>query len=174
MKPRCGPAADARQVEEAFATRLGVIRAENAKADEATATLKGAEKTRTPQTDKSVVVFPEPRRIRDRDHVRHVMKQPCLICGRRPSDPHHLRFAQSRALGRKVSDEFTVPLCRTHHREIHRCGDERSWWGNTGIDPLTAARAFWLETHPLPRAEATTGNNGAQMSNVWSGLFPLA
>src|SRR6516165_6597918 len=84
-------AADARQIEEAFATRLGVIRAENAKADEATATLKGAEKTRTPQTDKSVVVFPEPRRIRDRDHVRHVMKQPCLICGRRPSDPHHLR-----------------------------------------------------------------------------------
>src|SRR5262249_41880601 len=149
-------AADARLVEEAFATRLGVIRAENAKADEATATLKGGEKTRTPQTDKSVVVFPEPRRIRDRDHVRHVMKQPCLICGRRPSDPHHLRFAQSRGLGRKVSDEFTVPLCRTHHREIHRCGDERSWWGNTGIDPLTAARALWLQTHPLPTAPATT------------------
>jgi hypothetical protein len=63
---------------------------------------------------------------------------------------------ESRALGRKVSDEFTVPLCRTHHREIHRCGDEGSWWGNTGIDPLAAARALWLETHPLPRAEDTT------------------
>jgi hypothetical protein len=61
---------------------------------------------------------------------------------------------QWRALGRKVSDEFTVPLCRTHHREIHRCGDEGSWWQNTGIDPLAAARTLWLETHPLLAAEA--------------------
>jgi hypothetical protein len=159
-------AADAQHVEEAFATKLEVIAAENAKADEVTAPFKEslAEKTRTPQIGKSVLGFPEPRRIRDRDHVRHVMQQPCLICGRRPSDPHHLRFAQSRALGRKASDEFTVPLCRTHHREIHRCGDERSWWGKTGVDPLAAARALWLETHPLPRAEATTGNNGAAIN----------
>jgi hypothetical protein len=155
--------ADAQQVEEAFATKLGIIPPENAKADEATATLKEnlAEKTGTSQIDKSVLGFPEPRRIRDRDHIRHVMKQSCLICGRRPSDPHHLRLAQSRALGRKVSDEFTVPLCRTHHREIHQCGDESSWWNNTGIDPLAAARALWLETHPLPRAVAITGNNEA-------------
>jgi hypothetical protein len=113
----------------------------------------------TPQINKSVLEVPEPRRIRDRDHIRHVIKQPCLICGRRPSDPHHLRFVQSRALGRKVSDEFTVPLCRTHHREVHHCGDESSWWNNTGIDPLAAARALWLATHPLPRAVAITGNN---------------
>ena len=59
-------------------------------------------------------------------------KQPCLICGRRPADPHHLRFAQHRALGRKVSDEFTVPLCRGHHREVHRCGDEAAWWKKAG------------------------------------------
>jgi ERF superfamily len=159
-------AADARHVEEAFATKLGVIPAENAKADGATAPFKEslAEKTGTPQIAKSVLGFPEPRRIRDRDHVRHVMKQPCLICGRRPSDPHHLRFAQSRALGRKASDEFTVPLCRTHHREVHRCGDESSWWQKIGMDPLAAARALWLETHPLPRAEATTGNNGAAVN----------
>ena len=26
-----------------------------------------------------------------------VASQSCLICGRRPSDPHHLRFAQARA-----------------------------------------------------------------------------
>jgi hypothetical protein len=161
-------AADAQQVEEAFATKLGFIPPENPKAGEATATLKkrSAEKTRTPQIDKSVLGFPEPRRIRDRDHIRHVMKQSCLICGRRPSDPHHLRLAQSRALGRKVSDEFTVPLCRTHHREIHRCGDEGAWWSNTGIDPLAAARALWLETHPLPRAVAITGNSEAAVNTL--------
>jgi len=122
-------AADAQQVEGAFATKLDFIPAENAKAGEATTNLEksSAEKIRTPQIDKSVLGFPEPRRIRDRDHIRHVIKQPCLICGRRPSDPHHLRFTQSQALGRKVSDEFTVPLCRVHHREIHRCGDEAVW-----------------------------------------------
>jgi len=149
-------AADAQQVEEAFATKLGFIPPENPKAGEATTNLEKslAEKTRSPQIDKSVLGFPEPRRIRDRDHIRHVMNQSCLICGRRPSDPHHLRLAQSRALGRKVSDEFTVPLCRTHHREIHHCGDETSWWRNTGIDPVATARALWLETHPLPRAES--------------------
>jgi len=146
-------AVDAQQVEEAFATKLAVMPTQSEK-------ITGDLKTGTPQ----LLVFPEPRRIRDRDHIRHVMKQPCLLCGRRPSDPHHLRFAQSRALGRKVSDEFTVPLCRTHHREIHRCGNEGSWWRNTGIDPLAAARTLWLETHPLARAEATAASNEATVT----------
>jgi len=144
-------AADAQQVEEAFAAKLAVISPESAKADDVTPGLNDqsfAEKP--PQVDKRVLIFPEPRRIRDRDHIRHVIKQPCLICGRRPSDPHHLRFAQSRALGRKVSDEFTVPLCRGHHREVHRSGNEAAWWTNVGIDPTIPARALWLETHPLP------------------------
>jgi hypothetical protein len=144
-------ATDARQVEEAFASKLAVIQAQNAKTDDVVSEQSLAEPTSAAtEINKSVLVFPEPRRVRDRDHIRHVIKQPCLVCGRRPSDPHHLRFAQSRALARKVSDEFTVPLCRTHHREVHRCGDEGSWWRNTGIDPLAAARALWLETHPLP------------------------
>jgi hypothetical protein len=143
-------ATDARQVEEAFAAKLAMIQAQSAKSDDVLSEPSLAEQTRAAtQINKSVLVFPEPRRVRDRDHIRHVIKQPCLVCGRRPSDPHHLRFAQSRALGRKVSDEFTVPLCRAHHREVHRCGNEGSWWRNTGIDPLVAARTLWLETHPL-------------------------
>jgi hypothetical protein len=100
--------------------------------------------------DKSMLAIPEPRRVRDHDHVKSVAQHPCLICGRRPVDAHHLRSAQSRALGRKVSDEFTVPLCRGHHRELHRSGDEVTWWRKAGIDPTVAARALWLETHPLP------------------------
>jgi len=93
--------------------------------------------------DKSVLTVPVPRRYRDREHLRHVMKQPCLICGRKPSDPHHLRFAQPRALGRKASDEFTVPLCRIHHRLAHRVGNETAWWSDSGIDPIAAARKLW-------------------------------
>ena len=60
--------------------------------------------------------------------------QPCLVCGRQPSDPHHLRFAQPRALGLKVSDEFTVPLCRGHHRQLHQAGNEVAWWENLNIN----------------------------------------
>jgi hypothetical protein len=155
---------DAQQVEEAFATKLPLISTESPKSDDADSDVGDAslgESIGTLQIDKSVLVFPEPRRIRDRDHVRHVMKQACLVCGRRPSDPHHLRFAQWRAFGRKVSDEFTVPLCRMHHREIHRCGSEESWWQNAGIDSLLAARRLWLETHPLPGEGATAENNEA-------------
>ena len=74
--------------------------------------------------DKSLLAIPLPRRVRDKLHLRFVAKQPCLICGRQPSDPHHLRFAQSRGFAQKVSDEFAVPLCRAHHRELHRAGNE--------------------------------------------------
>ena len=112
--------------------------------------------------DKSELSHPEPRRIRDREHVRFVIKQPCLICGRTPSDPHHLRFTQPRALGRKVSDEFTVPLCRGHHREVHRCGDETAWWEKAGINPSAAARALWLKTNPLPKRPGGESMEGAR------------
>ena len=98
--------------------------------------------------DKSALAFPEPRRVHDRGHVKFVAKQACLICGRRPSDAHHLRFAQHPALGRKVSDQFTVPLCRGHHREVHRCGDEATWWSKAGVDAIASRRAAWPRTHP--------------------------
>jgi ERF superfamily len=107
-------------------------------------------KAATQSVDKTALMHPEPRRVRDRDHVRYVAQQACLVCGRQPCDAHHLRFAQDRALGRKVSDEFTVPLCRGHHRELHRHGNEVAWWQKSGIDPTGAARVLWLETHPLP------------------------
>ncbi len=95
-------------------------------------------------------------RLRDKDHLKYVRSQACVICGRSPSDSHHLRFAQHTTLGRKVSDEFTVPLCRLHHRELHRHGNEIKWWKALGVDPLRAARKLWTHTHPaLKTAEDT-------------------
>jgi hypothetical protein len=96
--------------------------------------------------DKSILTIAAPRRYRSREHLRYVMQQPCLVCGRRPSDPHHLAFTQPRALGRKVSDEFAVPLCRGHHRAVHRSREERAWWRQAGIDPIKVARRLWKET----------------------------
>jgi hypothetical protein len=109
--------------------------------------------------DKSVLTLAEPKRLRDKHHLRFVAKQPCLVCGREPSDPHHLRFAQPRGLGQKVSDEFTVPLCRAHHRELHRAGREIDWWSKMGIEPLGFARELWLGTRPLPGISALQENS---------------
>jgi hypothetical protein len=52
-------------------------------------------------------------------HCKFVGSQPCIVCGRTPSEAHDIRFAQPRALGRKVSGEYTVPVCRLHHRDLH-------------------------------------------------------
>jgi hypothetical protein len=146
---------DARQLESAFEARVTELdlKAGNAEPRPTTSfDRKGSEsvKTATVETiQRSGPAHPEPRRVRDREHLKFVAGYPCLLCGRHPTDPHHLRFAQSPALGRKVSDEFTVPLCRGHHREVHRCGDEAAWWAKVGIEPLSAANALWRETHPL-------------------------
>jgi ERF superfamily len=153
--------ADARQVEEAFEAKLTAINGpSNSVGDgydvpqakltcgEVAPASLAASGQAAEAIDKSELLHPESRRIRDKDHLRFVSTQPCLICGRTPADPHHLRFAQSRALGRKVSDEWVVALCRGHHREVHRHGDEHDWWVKTGIDPNVAARSLWLQSHP--------------------------
>jgi hypothetical protein len=97
--------ADAERVEHAFQAKLAGIVTEGANglSPQSRLPLEGLGKKRRRATaiDKSALSLPVPRRIRDRDHVRLVAKQPCLICGRRPADAHHLRFAQSRTLGRK-------------------------------------------------------------------------
>jgi hypothetical protein len=161
-------AADAQRVEEAFAARLAVVGVPTREPKHATSVSdqSATAPSDAPQVDKSVLSLPEPRRVRNRDHIRYVIKQPCLVCGRRPSDPHHLRFAQLRGLGRKVSDEFTVPLCRGHHREVHQSGDEATWWKKAGIDPTRTARALWLETHPLPTITDSNAHRRPDLCDV--------
>ena len=156
-------AADAQLVEEAFQARLATLPVgagepvQQTPTDELSPGSYPEETDNRPHSkmiDKSLLALSEPRRVRDRHHVKAVAKRPCLICGRQPADAHHLRFAQHPALGRKVSDEFTVPLCRGHHRELHRCGDEAAWWRNARINPTAAARVLWLETHPVPISQS--------------------
>jgi Rad52/22 family double-strand break repair protein len=116
--------------------------------------------------DKSVLPLGEPKRIRDKEHLKFVARQPCLICGRQPADAHHLRFAQPRAMDMKVSDEFTVPLCRTHHRYLHQTGNELAWWEKARIEPLPIARKLWETSHPrvarMTMSSSSTGVAQAQ------------
>jgi DNA recombination protein Rad52 len=114
--------------------------------------------------DKSQLAVAEPKRLRDKAHLKFVASQPCLVCGRQPSDPHHLRFAQPRGIGLKVSDEFTVPLCRGHHRQLHQAGNELRWWENLRIDALAIAKDLWKQTHTNhgrvdPQVQSTTIDN---------------
>jgi Protein of unknown function (DUF968) len=104
-----------------------------------------------------VTPLSKPLRLRDRDHLKFVGAQPCLACGRSPSDAHHLKLAQQRALGRKVSDEFTVPLCRSHHRELHQRGDELTWWQHRNVNPLSNAQQLWQHTRPKGTPIPTSG-----------------
>ena len=107
------------------------------------------------QIDKNVLAIAERKRLRDKTHLKFVASQPCLVCGRQPSDPHHLRFAQPRGLGLKVSDEFTVPVCRGHHRQLHQTGNEVAWWEALKINALEIAKGLWEQTHPQSAAADT-------------------
>ena len=108
----------------------------------------------SPKIDKSILTIGEPKRIRCKEHLRFVASQPCLICGRAPSHAHHVRYAQSRGLSLKVSDEFTVPLCSIHHHNIHTTSKEREWWQQRNIDPIEVANELWQQS-TLSRANAS-------------------
>jgi ERF superfamily len=154
--------ADAQALEAAFAARLSqreesgpLSRSKNQKANSL-----DHKPLQTDPGDQAVGVISKPVRERDRDHLKFIVSQPCLVCGRTPSDAHHLKFAEQRAMGRKVSDRFAVPICRLHHRELHRRGNERVWWQNQGIDPLAVAATLWARTHAVAPAETEIVGDG--------------
>jgi len=167
-------AEDAKLLEEAFETRLSELLPSESAVDRSESPGPGAEEIGKKDVhqvgiDKTVLTVAAPRRYRNRDHLRLVMQQPCLLCGRKPSDAHHIRFVQPRALGRKASDEFAVPLCRSHHRAVHRAGDEKAWWKQAGIDPVKVARKLWKSTRidegriePEFTAQDTTADRSAK------------
>jgi hypothetical protein len=184
---------DAKLVEDAFASRLSELSplgidqraggTDQPAADEtpastpdATAAAIAIDSGQPTRIDKSALTIAAPRRYRNKEHLRFVAQQACLVCARKPSDPHHLSFMQPRALGRKVSDEFAVPLCRTHHRALHRTGDERAWWTAAGIDPTKTARNLWRRTRgtqqdqraerPAKSLQPEIGSPPAQTNNV--------
>jgi hypothetical protein len=168
-------AADAKMVEERFQARLSTISngvapaeisdgltppqalrvatpgqsdvvAEKQNGPDAGPSHKGSTRAKKQSRQDVVGALGKTVRLRDKDHRKFVLRQPCLVCGRVPSDPHHLTFTQPRALGRRVSDEFTVPLCRVHHRELHLSGNESAWWHRLNIDPLPVALKLWQQS----------------------------
>jgi ERF superfamily len=188
-------AVDAKLVEDAFERRLSEFPSSDAGApsnngSSVTEIARPQEAAFTESTnpdqakgiDKSVLTLAAPRRYRNRQHLHYVAQQACLVCGRKPSDPHHLGFIQPRALGRKVNDEFTVPLCRGHHRAVHRTRDERAWWRQAGIDPISVARKLWKQTRgvgqqpserpALPRPHGAAASSGPKNDEMTATAKP--
>jgi hypothetical protein len=136
------------------------------------ATQRANAKGRERSPSSSVQALGKPVRLRDKDHRRYVLQQACLVCGRVPSDPHHLTFTQPRALGRRVSDEFIVPVCRIHHRELHGSGNEIAWWQKFNIDPIPVALRLWQHTRsddrtsPDARTELKASTQGEAPDGV--------
>ncbi len=68
---------------------------------------------------------------------------PCAVCGTdQDIQAHHITYAEPRALGRKNSDRYVVPICPLHHYELHQLG-EKSYWKNKGLEPLIYANLLW-------------------------------
>jgi hypothetical protein len=164
-------AADADLIESDFKDRLMAIQSTSASLEEPAGSITGessaavSEQISAEPMEASVsapMILPQKPgarrrvvaktiRLRDKEHCKFIATQPCVVCGRTPSEAHHIRFAQPRAVGRKVSDEYTVPVCRLHHRDLHTYGDEASWWAAVSIDPLPIALQLWRKSRSHPR-----------------------
>jgi hypothetical protein len=151
-------AADAQRVESAFSARLSLLDEVKPPARDEDLNSRGNEPGEIDTAEPTVTFLAKPVRERSREHLRFVSSQPCLACGRTPSDAHHVKFAEQRAMGRKVSDKFTVPICRLHHRELHRHGNERVWWSALGIDPLVVAANLWGKATSVASKTAVTSD----------------
>lgn len=65
----------------------------------------------------------------------------CCICKNPVADAHHLRIiGHKRGMSVKNGDDYTIPLCRRHHDELHAMGDEKLFLDLHGIDPVKVLR----------------------------------
>lgn len=78
--------------------------------------------------------------VRSKSHLAIVREQACLVCG---VHAHHVRIGL-RTMGVRQDDTRAVPLCPTHHDELHR-GNEDAFWLRYGIAPLAWCERFLRE-----------------------------
>ena len=165
--------ADAQALEEAFSAKLSRLGDQSAVPKDPEKKGYADQSLEIDAGEQTVNVICKPVRERDREHLKFVATQPCLLCGRTPSDPHHLKFAEQGAMGRKVSDRFTVPICRLHHRELHRKGNERAWWGNRRSIRCPLRPGFGPKLMGSPRPQQTLMTKELGLLKSVDGILPI-
>jgi hypothetical protein len=85
------------------------------------------------------MLIPKHKRVRDEAYLNTLRGTPCLVC-KRGSQAHHLQHVGERGVGMKSGDDWAVPLCHACHEQLHKFGDERTWWDLEGIDPIKWAK----------------------------------
>jgi hypothetical protein len=88
---------DAQTVEAAFTARLSQLGEATVRPESDQANGHPGQSPSTEINAEGVIAIGKPVRERDRDHLKFVATQPCLVCGRTPSDAHHVKFAEQRA-----------------------------------------------------------------------------
>jgi len=98
-------------------------------------------------------------RIKDANYLAWVRGLPCLVCGNNiETEAAHVKYSDSRAakyspgMAEKSDDHFAVPLCSKCHRSQHTM-NEREWWVEKKIDPITTAAFLCLAYGDQARAE---------------------
>lgn len=91
--------------------------------------------------------IPKPKRRSERwrsqAHCNFVRQHECCVpgCVERPIEVAHVRRGSDGGMGKKPSDWNTLSLCRDHHAEQHRLG-EQSFEKRHGIDMRRLADMF--------------------------------
>lgn len=90
----------------------------------------------------------------ERAHYDYVASRPCLACGSRPVELHHVTAYADRPGRLSRRNDRVVPLCARHHR----CGaiggnrdsvealSHRGFFTRYGIDLMAEAERLWNES----------------------------
>jgi hypothetical protein len=139
---------DAEHVEQTFQLKTRALTAHTS--DEPSARRKSENRPakrrnkqrRSGVINKSLLMFPAARRTRDREHVKSVAKQACLIAADVLQMP---TISDTRNHPHSVARSATSSMCRSAAAIIAKSIA-------VAMKPLgVSARALWLKTHRLPR-----------------------
>ena len=96
---------------------------------------------------------------RSKAYRNAVKEQPCIVCLSPSVEAHHIREMLPRTMGKRVGDEWCVPLCSRHHRDLHKWG-HADWWEWVHVDALQWCKDF---NAAYTRSEA---NHGAAIAKL--------
>ena len=92
--------------------------------------------------------------MKSKNHLKNVASKPCMICGSREVQAHHLLRASPRGMAKKTGDEWAVPLCFIHHEALHLNGDEIEFFEIHGWEyeqVKNLAKELWIFSNAKQR-----------------------